>query len=53
MSIPIEQPPAGTDPDTVAWVNRVLISIAGELENMNAEIEELSERVKVLESKTP
>lgn len=53
MSIPIEQPPSGTDPETAAWVNRVLVTIAGEFENMSFEIEELKKRVEQLESNTP
>lgn len=53
MSIPIEQPPQGTDPETVAWVNRVIVSIAGEFEKLNLEVDELKERVEKLESKVP
>lgn len=53
MSIPIEQPPRSLDSETKAWANRLMISIAGEFEKLNQEIEELKERVEKLESKTP
>jgi len=53
MSIPIEQPPQSMDNETKAWVNRLMISIAGEFEKLNQELEELNERVEKLESKTP
>lgn len=57
MSIPIEQPPESMDEPTRAWANRLMIQIAGALEQQSEsirkseeEIDKLRKRVKILET---
>lgn len=50
MSISIEQPPESMDEEVRAWVNRLMIQVAGVLEQQDESIQSLEERVKRLES---
>lgn len=51
ITIAIEQPPETLSAEAREYVQRVLIHIAGALEEVDAEIQELQRRVAVLESR--
>lgn len=53
MSIPLEQPPEHIDDETKAWIDRMFIYIAGDLEDKQAVIDDLKKRVEELEKKVP
>lgn len=49
MSISVEQPPQSIPAEASEYLNRVLVQVAGQFENLEREIELLKERIKVLE----
>ena len=53
INIPIEQPPSSLSPEDSEYIQRVLITIAGALSEAEKEIDDLTKRVTVLESKVP
>lgn len=51
IAISIEQPPQGTAEELAEYLNRMLIQMAGALQEADAQIAALQQRVKTLESK--
>ena len=49
MSIAIEQPPQSLSPDAAEYLQRVLIQVSGQFENLEKQISDLEKRVKQLE----